>query len=121
LPNRNGRDPYFRDEVCCQKMRQAQHVVAIGFHACFRDPLNLRGMSDDHTVRQGEDQIVDMPGIRGGFDDDIVRGQELGFSPSVELLQGYAARVEHDLLEAVDAADNEIMLMQIKSEIAFQG
>jgi hypothetical protein len=117
----NGRNPYFRDEVCCQKMCQSEHVVAIGFHARFSDPLYLRWVSDEYAVHQGKDQIVDMPGIGGGFDDDIVGGQEISFGPDGELIQGDAARVEHDLLKAVYSTDNEVMLVKIKGQEAFHG
>lgn len=117
----DGRNPYFRDEVCRQKMRQSQHVMAIGFHPRFCDPLHLRRMSDDHTVHQGEDWVVDMPGIGGGFDDDIVRRQEIGSNPGRELLQGNAAGVEHDLLKAVYSTDNEVMLLKIKGKKTFRG
>jgi hypothetical protein len=102
-------------------MRQSQHVVAIGFHPRFRDPLDLRRVSDDHTVYQGEDQIVDMPGIGGGFNNNIVRRQEIGSSPGRELIKVNAAGIEHDLLEAVYTTNHEVMLVEIKGQIAFYG
>jgi hypothetical protein len=113
LPNGDGRNPYFRDEICSQEMSQTQHIVAIRFDPCFSDPLHLRGMSDDHTVHKWKDQIVDVPGVGGGFDDDIVCEQEVSFGPGRELIQGDAARVEHDLLETVYTTNNEVMLVKI--------
>jgi hypothetical protein len=121
LSHMHRRHPNFRDEIGGQEVSQAEHIVSVGFDACFSDPLDLRGMSDDHSLHQGNDLIVDIPGVGGGFEDDGIRGEQVGLGPSRPLLQGDTPRVEYHLLAGVDAADNEIVLVQVESQETLKG
>ena len=53
-------------------MSQPEDIVPIGLDAGFNDPLDLWWMSDHNTGHQGDDLIIDLPGVDGGFKDDSI-------------------------------------------------
>jgi hypothetical protein len=113
-----GRHPDFGDEVGGKEVGQAQDVVAIGFHTSFRDPLDLRRVGDDDLGHQRLDLVVDIPGVCGGFEDDLVRWEKVGPGPGCPLLDGNASRGEDDFLSGVDTPNDQIMFMEINGQEA---
>ena len=117
LTYRNGRYPDFRDEISGEEMGQAEDVMAIGLDPSFSDPLDHWRMSNNRLSHPRGDLVIDIPGVRGGFDDKGIRREQVSLGPSVPFFQGDAARIEHDLLTEVDAGNNEIMFVQIKGQV----
>jgi hypothetical protein len=96
-------------------MSQAEDVVPIGLDTGFGDPLDLWGMSDDGSIHQGSHEVIDLPGIGGGFENDGVSGEQVCPSPGWPFLQRYSSWIEDYLLLPVDASDDQIVLMQVES------
>jgi hypothetical protein len=99
-------------------MSQTEDVVPIGLYTGFSDPLDLWGMSDDGSINQGSDLVIDLPGIGGGFEDNVVSGEQVCLSPGRPFLKGYSAWIEDYLLLPVDASNDQIVLVQVESQEA---
>jgi len=114
----HGRHPDFGDEIGGKEVGQTQDVVAIGFHTGFRDPLDLRRVGDDDPGHQRLNLVVDIPGVRGGFEDDMISWEKVGPGPGCPLLDGNATRVEDDFLSGVNPPNDQIMFVEIDGQEA---
>ena len=72
-------------------MSQAEDIVPIGLDTGFSDPLDLWGMSDYNAVHQGNELIIDLPGVGGGFEHDDVGREQVGLSSGWPFWKGYLA------------------------------
>jgi hypothetical protein len=90
------------DEVGGKDVGQTKDVVAIGFHTSFCDPLDLWRVSDKDPSHQRLGLVVDIPGVCGGFEDDMISWEKVGLGPGWPFLDGDATRVEDDFLSGVN-------------------
>jgi hypothetical protein len=95
--------------------------VAVGFGGGGGDLFDLTGIGDDEFADQRQQMVVDVPGVGGGLDHDGVARQQMSFSPSRPTLDRHLARLEHDALGVVDAADIKVVLVQVNGNEAGVG
>jgi hypothetical protein len=75
------------------------------------DPLDLKGVGHHAASDERGQEVVDVPGVAGGLQDDGVVWAQMGGSPSREVIEGDAARLEHYLLVHIhDRYDNEVLV-----------
>jgi len=82
-----GWDPHFGDEISGEEFGEADGIVFVGFDGGVCDPLDLKGVGDDDTLDEGSEEVVEPPGVAGGFEDDDIGGVEMGGCPSRELVE----------------------------------
>ena len=83
---------------------------------CQRDP---GGIGDDDALHEGTRHIVEVPRIGGGFDHDDIGQLQMRLGPLRPVAQFDPARRQHDFLLRIDAADHQVVLVQVNAQIAF--
>ena len=110
------RDPDFGDEVGGEEAGEEAGIFGVGLDAGLGDLGDADGVGHlDESDERGK-EVVDMPGVGGGFDDDVVGGAEVLLGPLRERVEGDAARFEEDLSVVIHSGDDGIMLVDIKSD-----
>lgn len=116
------RDPNLWDQVSSEQFGQADGIVLVGLDGSSSDPFDLQGVGDDGAADEGGDDVVEPPGVAGGFEDDGVGWAEVGSGPGGEVVEVDAAGgVEDDLLLSVDGSDDDKMLVQVDADEAGNG
>ena len=72
LTNMRRRHPHIRNQVGCQQSCQNERIAHIRLHPRIGDLLHLDGIGHHHSFHQWLQQIIHMPGIRGGFKDHMI-------------------------------------------------
>ncbi len=91
----------------------------VGFNGGVRDPLDLECVGDDDALDERGDEVVEPPGVAGGFEDDDIGGVEMGGRPGRELVEVNAARGWQDeALLSVDGGDDGKMFVQVNADEA---
>jgi hypothetical protein len=67
--NVGGRDPDLRDEVGDEQASQGQGVALVGLDPRCRDELDLVGIGHQRFAHQGGNDVVQVPGVGGSFDE----------------------------------------------------
>jgi hypothetical protein len=78
-------------------------------------------MCHDHASDQRDEQIIDDPGIGGGLDHDRIGGVQIGRCPIRPAMQFDTTRREHDALVGIDAADHQIVFVDVDGDLAGPG
>jgi hypothetical protein len=76
--------------------------VLVGFDPSICDPRELAGVGDLDFGDKGNDAVVEIPGIGGGFDGEDIGGDEMIASPIRPIFEGDFERFEDNFLERVD-------------------
>jgi len=117
-----GRNPHFGNEVGGEEFGEADGIVFVGFDGGVCDPLDLKGVGDDDALDEGSEEIVEPPGVAGGFEDDDIGGVEMGGCPSRELVEVNAARGWQDeSLLGIDGGDDGQVFVQVNADKARDG
>ena len=82
-----GRDPHFRNKISGEEFGEADGIVFVGFDSGVCDPFDLKGVSDDDALDEGREEVVEPPGVAGGFEDDDIGGVEMGGCPGGEVVE----------------------------------
>jgi hypothetical protein len=111
-----GGNPHQGDEAGGAQFGELYGVVLVGFDPGFGDPGELASVGDLYRCDKGDDTVVEIPGIGGGFDGEDIGGDEMIASPGGPFFEGNFERFEDDLLEGVDGGDIEEVFMKIDAE-----
>lgn len=98
-------NPDLRDEAGSAQFGELYGVVLVGFDPGFGDPREFAGVGDLDFGDKGDDTVVEIPGIGGGFDGDDVGRKEMVASPGGPNFEGDFERFEDDFLEGIDGGD----------------
>lgn len=69
------RDPDFGDEVGGEEAGEDEGVLGVGLDAGLGNLGDADGVGHLDLSDEGREQVIDMPGIGGGFDDHLVGGR----------------------------------------------
>jgi len=72
FPDMHRRNPYLRDEAGSAEFCEPKGVELVGLDSGLVDPGELAGIGDLDRGDKGNDAVVEIPGIGGGFDGDDV-------------------------------------------------
>ena len=72
-----GRDPDFGDEVGGEEAGEDEGVFGIGLDASLGDLGDADGVGHLDLGHERSEQVDNMPGVGGGFEDDLVGGTEV--------------------------------------------
>ena len=111
-------DPDFGDEVSGEETGKDEGVFGIGFDACLGNLGDADGVGDLDLSDEGGKEVVDMPGVGGGFDDDLVGRMEVLLCPVRKAVEGNATRFEDNLSVRIHSGDDGIMLVDIEGDKA---
>jgi hypothetical protein len=75
------RHPHLGEHVGAQQLGQGQHIDLVGLDARGGDQFDLGRMCHDRAADQGDEQVVDRPGVGGGLDHDGVAVKQIGLRP----------------------------------------
>ena len=98
-----------------------QHVALVSLDTRGRNDFDQPWVGDDDAPNQGRDLIVERPGVGGRFDDECIRRAQVFGAPQCPLAEVEAARRQNDLLLRVDAARDQVMLVDVEGEVTFKG
>ncbi|HEY4690085.1 MAG TPA: hypothetical protein VIK33_12295 [Anaerolineae bacterium] len=113
------RHPHFGDQPGRQQARQHHHIDLVGLDARLGDQRDLGRVGDEDALDEGTRHIVEVPRIGRRFDPHDIGWLEMRLGPLGPVAQLDATRRQHDLLLGVDAADHQVVLMQVDAQIAF--
>jgi len=82
-----GWNPHFRNEISGEEFGEADGIVFVGFDSGVCDPFDLKRVGDHDALDEGREEVVEPPGVAGGFEDDDIGGVEMGGCPSRELVE----------------------------------
>jgi hypothetical protein len=116
FPDVDGGNPNLGDETGGAKLGQFDGILLVGLDAGKADPRELAGVGDFDPGDEGNNAVVEIPGIGGGFYGDDVGGEKMIASPGGPILEGDFERFEDDFLERADGGDEEEMLVEIDAE-----
>jgi hypothetical protein len=115
------RHPDFRDQVSCQELRQAHGILRIGLNSSRGDPLDLERVGHHAASDQRNEQIVQVPSVAGGFQDNGILRSEMGLSPGGEVVQVDAPWFEEHLLSRIYSGNDHEVLVQVNADTAAWG
>ena len=84
----NWGDPDLGDETGCAEFGELDGVVLIGLDPGFGDPGELAGVGNLDRCDKGDDTVVEIPCIGGGFDGDDVGREEMIACPVEPIFEG---------------------------------
>jgi hypothetical protein len=99
--------------VGTQQLGQGEHINFVSLDTSGGDEFHLGWMDDHGTADQGDDLVVDCPGIGGGLKHHLVGGEQIGLSPGQPARELDLVRLEHDTLLGVDRANHEVVLVNV--------
>ncbi len=100
------------------QLGQRERSFGIGLDGNPRDQGHMRGMDQGDRLDQGLQLIIDLEGVGGHLEHDSVgRGQML-LAPAGELGIRNALWAEDQRLLSVDPDGNEIVLVNVESNVA---
>jgi len=111
-----GGNPHQGDEAGGAQLGQLDGIVLVGFDPGFGDPGELAGVGDFDPCNKGNDAVIKIPGIGGGFDGDDVSGEEMVAGPVGPFFKGNFEGFEDNFLEGVDGGDIEEVFVKIDAE-----
>jgi len=111
-------DPDLGDHVGGEEFGQSESVFFIGLDGSGGDELDVIGVGDGDTGDEGFDDVVDEPGIGGGFQDEGVGGLEVLGGPFGEARDRDSPGMEDGFFEGVDGSGDDIVLVDIESDEA---
>ncbi len=114
----DGGHPDFWDEIGGQEMGEDEGVAFVGFGAGLGNLLDADGIGDLDFGDEGSQQIVDVPGVGGGFDDDAVGRDEMVSSPARELVVRDFTRRQDDVAVAAETGGEGVVLVDVESDEA---
>jgi hypothetical protein len=109
-------NPHLGDEAGGAQLGELDGVVLVGLDPGFGNPGELAGIGDLDRGDKGNDTVVEIPGIGGGFDGEDVGREEMVAGPGGPVFEGDFERFEDNFLEGVDSGDKEEVLMEIDAE-----
>jgi hypothetical protein len=109
-------NPNLGDETGGAQLGELDGVVFVGLYPGFGDPGELAGIGDLDRGDKGDDTVIEIPGIGGGFDGDNISREEMVAGPSRPFIKAYFERFEDELLERVDGGDIDEVFMEIDAE-----
>jgi hypothetical protein len=109
-------NPNLGDEAGGAQFGELDGVVLVGLDPGFGDPGELAGVGNLDRCDKGDDTVIKIPGIGGGFDGEDIGGDEMIASPGGPIFEGDFERFEDNLLEGVDGGDIEEVLVEIDAE-----
>jgi hypothetical protein len=111
-------DPDFGDEVSGKEAGKDEGVFGIGFDACLGDLGDADGVGDLDLSDEGGKEVDDMPGVGGGFDDDLVGRVKVLPGPLREAVERNTVGFEDNLGMLIHGGDDGIMLVDIEGDKA---
>jgi len=111
-----GRHPDFGDHVGGQHLGEDEGVAFVSLDAGLGDLLDADGVGDLDLGDPRGKQVVDVPGVGGGLNDDLVGREEVLFGPGGEVLVGDAARAEEGLPLGVDGGDEGVVFVDVQGD-----
>ena len=106
--------PDGRDHIGCQQSRQDQRIPDVGLHPRTRDLFHFDRVGDQHPLCQRLQQIVDMPGIGGRFDDHVVAGLDPFLKPGFQVCVLDPHRLKSDFALKIHPGGHTVVLMDIQ-------
>ena len=78
-------------------------------------------MGDRHSGDEGFDDVVDVPGVGGGLQDEGVGGLEVLGGPFREARDRDSTGMKDSLFPGVDGSGDDVMLVDVESDEALNG
>ena len=97
--------------ACREQLGQGLGGFLVGLDLGVDDSLDVLWMDDQHVGGVGIEQVVDLPGVGGHFDDDRIGGMDLALDPGLEVLPADSpGTVDHLLLGVYRHGDHEVLV-----------
>jgi hypothetical protein len=109
-------NPHLRDEAGGTQLGELDGVMLVGLDPGFGDPGELACIGDLDCCDKGDDSVIEIPGIGGGFDGEDIGGDEMIASPVSPIFDGDFERSEENFLEGVDGGDIQEVLVKIDAK-----
>jgi hypothetical protein len=102
-----GWNPNLGDGAGGAQLGELDGVMLVGLDPGFGDPGELAGVGNLDRCDKGDDTVIEIPGIGGGFDGEDIGGDEMIASLGGPIIEGDFERFEDNLLEGIDGGDIE--------------
>jgi len=111
-----GRHPDLGDDVSDEQSEQAFDIEPISFDLGTSDFADFQGIGNNSLGDKRVDEIVDVPGVGSGFDDNSICGREVLLKPRREARHTNSTSAKKPLLLTVHTANDDIMFVNVDGD-----